>query len=135
VEKHYAIFKQKKMRKIYGTRYMSHYESSHRGMLALGSGENELIEDVLVWKGEIPNPKLTPGEQIYIEEISTVVTVGSAVRTTSDKMFYYLHKVELVEDELSIKSKEKALREIEEHNKKIERQNIEQHKKWYQFWK
>lgn len=148
MKKHTAIIYGRKERKIYrscrrdtftnyGGRVFHHQPEEDR----------EFIELVKIGEYEISHPPFTRYDRIFLHEIDVSTTVDIIQRSTADKWIYQVkHVVELIDDEESLRSYEKALAEIEQHYDEPEPRgkprgysfddsSDEQEKRWWQFWK
>jgi hypothetical protein len=155
MEKHKAIFKGEKYKKLYefdrGRRYRSRnsfwaspteepvFYSYHRH-----------VDYVMFLEKEVDYPPIEKDEVVYISEIDQEVTIVSRVRNLDGGYIYTTnYVVEVFEDEETESSRLKSLEEQEHYNKQsktdneVKEKHIQKHveiltdynKKWYQFWK
>ncbi|PHA03059.1 hypothetical protein COE51_01570 [Bacillus pseudomycoides] len=125
MEKHNVIIKSSKYRRMHEFCWWRPVVESSK----------KLIENVDVWAGEINEPLLEVGDYLYIKELNTKIQIEEKVRSTDGGYVYYTDDLsEVIEDELTEKSLEKANKEFEDHIKKQEAQR-KNNKKWYKFWK
>lgn len=134
MEQHKAVFMGSKVRKLYKVEY--YYNAK---LIATYDG----IEDKEICRVDLDNPPLKNGDYIYINQLNKKVYIKSTIRSTNNEIIYYTnHHFEIIEDEITKQSKEKAEQEIKEfEQRKIEEeiQRKEQERisniKWYQFWR
>ena len=102
----------------------------------------QLIREEVIWEGELDMPILKHNECIYIQELQTTVMIKGCLRTTENKYIYSTsHVIQTIEDEITEKSKEKALGLEKDYTEYIKSQvppkeveiesNEEKHKPWY----
>jgi hypothetical protein len=119
MEKHRAVIKGNVSRLIY--RY-------DRGWDVYSS--KFTVAKKTVWSGELDLPLLKQGELLYIEDIDETVEINARVRSTSGEYIYFTEfDAEVIEDEITLKSKEKAEAEYEKY--KIENK-LELSDNWFQ---
>lgn len=103
-------------------------------------------ENKVIWSGELENPPVEEGEKLYIAELEKTVIVKSKEKSTSGGYLYKTDFIEIIEDDETEKTLEKAKEDqrefVEKHEKKVEEDDQEEvkavnvnKKKWYQFWK
>ncbi|GLI82541.1 hypothetical protein ANABIO32_02280 [Rossellomorea marisflavi] len=108
--------------------------------------DSEYKESNVLWSGELDNPPVEAGEKLYIMELDKTVIVKSKEKSTSGGYLYKTDFIEVIEDDETEKTLEKAKEDqreyVEKHNKKAEEDDQKEvivdkknKKKWYQFWK
>jgi hypothetical protein len=141
IEKHTAVFLGKKVKKKYYAfkGYVSEYEDFNTPPYI--HTEYELIEHVKITETQMDNPPLKEEEFIYISEYNEKAEILEVVRSTDNKYIYYLdYNVEVIEDEETEKSKEKAEKDLiiykEEYEKKLKEKSVNSstnNKRWSLF--
>lgn len=105
MEKHATVIKGRVNRKLY---------SYDKGWGIYSN--NEHVGTKTIWSGELNVPYLNDGELLYIEEIDTTVQIKARVRSTTGETVYLTsHEAEIIEDEITQKSKENAEALLQEY--------------------
>lgn len=140
MEKHTALFLGKKVKLRYRA-YQGFIGKYHRNSPTI-----EKIYDFVNWhiltESELDNPPLIVGDEVYLHTLNQKASIEDVVRSTDNKYVYYLdHKIEVVEDEITISSKKESEEELprfmQEYNKRLqecqEDKETESKKKWSIF--
>lgn len=129
IEKHTAVFLGKKVKKkYYATKgYISQYDDFN--MPPYICTEYKLIKHVKITESQMDNPPLKEEEFVYISEYNEKAEILEVVRSTDNKYIYYLdYNVEVIEDEETEQSKEKAEKDLlvykEEYEKKLKEKSL-----------
>jgi hypothetical protein len=135
MENHKAIFMGRIERKIYGlntNKYTTRDE--YYGKPKIYETENFVNYDVII-ECEFEKPPLEGGELIYLHEPKIHSVVNRRSRSTDGKYVYYLtHVIRVVEDEETLKSKQKAEELLKDEIVHYDLYIGKTNKKWYQFW-
>lgn len=121
--KHMAIIKGNVYRKVY--RFGNEDERLHRSINPDRDVYflKELIDEKVIWKGELSSPVLKEHEEFYIDDLNLTIIVSSR-HNQEDGTFLYStnHEIETVEDEVTLKSLVEA-QEIKEDYKNFRQQS------------
>lgn len=112
MNKHTASVVQGNFRKMYQAK-----QYSVNGTVYINS-YGDLIENKVLWSGELDSPVLEKDNEFFIASTKDVVKIEKVIRS-SDNSYIYFTQDKYIEDELSEESKAKA----EEEKVKIEEKN------------
>lgn len=143
---HTAVIYGEKLCRRYVSRYHSNSMSFHGTMRFHDEPQETLdyIGPVKIGEYELSNPPLKQYERIFLHEIGESTSISKVQRSTENKWNYHVkHAVEIIDDEETLKSYEKALAEIEKYYKEREPEPRSdpyhygkgEEKQWWQFWK
>jgi hypothetical protein len=123
MEKHLAVVKGRKERKVYNFGKTYEYD-----WLSFIYETAELIEETHLWDGELNLPLLHEGDTLLIDELDLEVVITRRLLSTTGEYIYETDHVELIEDVWTEESKivaEEKLQEYEQQQKEFRKKQDE----------
>lgn len=137
METHKAIFMGRIDRKYYEfSKNKSSYSKNEYTGKPRVYETSKFHEYEIIAECDFEKPPLESGEHIYLHESKINSVVNYRSRSTDGKYVYYLTRViRTIEDEETLKSKEKAEELLKDELVLYDLYIRNLNKKWYQFWK